>query len=146
MYACDSGHRTSLYISFMSVSVEGVSALVAEFVGVRVLDLFLAAVGTLVDLVHTRQIDELRVPTAGAVVRGEELVESLHHVRDECGGVRCSAPLVEDVAEDADSEVTLVFVICHECVSLWMRKKTAPSRLGDKKSNTFIIVCVRILS
>ena len=94
--------------------IEGVSALVAEFVGVRVLDLFLAAVGAFVDLVHTGQIDHLCVPTAGAVVLGEELVEGLHDRVH--GGEQGVVGLVSDAAEDADSEVALVVCVVHVCV------------------------------
>ena len=100
--------------SFMSVSVEGVSALVAEFVGVAVLDVFLAAVGALVYLVHAGEIDELRVSTIGAVVSGEELVESLDGLVN-AGEVVHVLELTKPVnlAEDADREVTLVFFIRH---------------------------------
>ena len=94
------------------MSVEGVSALVAEFVGVAVLDVFLAAVGAFVDLVHTRQIDELCVSAIGAVVRGEELVEDLHRLADADDGVGLSVNL----AEDTDGEVALVVCVVHICV------------------------------
>ena len=96
------------------MSIEGVSALVAEFVGVAVLDVFLAAVRAFVDLVHTGQIDHLCVSTIGAVVRGEELVESLHHCCEEVvgNGVVVSNHRV-NLAEDADSEVALVVCVIH---------------------------------
>ena len=94
----------------MSVSVEGVSALVAEFVGVAVLDVFLAAVGAFIDLVHTRQIDHLCVSTGGAVVLWECLVENFHD-----GGDFVERPRLRgNLAEDSDSEVALeVFVDVH---------------------------------
>lgn len=93
----------------MSVSVEGVSALVAEFVGVRVLDVFLAAVGAFVDLVYTGEIDHLCVPTVNAVVLWEELVESFHSQGDALDGVCLSVNL----AEEADREVTLEVFVVH---------------------------------
>jgi len=96
----------------MSVSVEGVSALVAEFVDIAVLDVFLAAVGAFVDLVHTRQIDEVCVSTIDAVVLWECLVESFHDEAD-AGDEVC---LSVNLAEEADREVTLeVFVAVHVC-------------------------------
>jgi len=98
----------------MSVSVEGVSALVAEFVGVAVLDFFLAAVGAFVDLVHTRQIDELCVSTRGTVVCGEELVEGLNGLVN-AGEVVHVLELTKPVnlAEYADGEVSLVVCVIH---------------------------------
>ena len=93
----------------MSVSVEGVSALVAEFVDVRVFDVFLVAVGALVYLVHAGKIDHLCVSTIGAVVRGEELVEALDGVVH--SGVEVG--LFVNPAEDADSEVTLEVFVVH---------------------------------
>ena len=78
------------------------------------MNLFLAAVGALVDLVHTRQIDELCVPTIGAVVSGEELVESIHHGGDAEG----SDEGLSNLAEDADCEVTLVVCVAHVLVCL----------------------------
>ena len=94
-------------VSCLCVLVEGVSALVAEFVGVAVLDVFLAAVGALVDLVHTRQIDELCVSTIGAVVLGEELVEHLHDHVNPVGYVLGHVTPLE-FAVDSDGEVALV--------------------------------------
>ena len=92
------------------MSVEGVSALVAEFVDVRVFDVFLAAVGAFVDLVHTGKIDEVCVSTIDAVVLGEALVEGLHHRFDTVDEV-C---LFVNLAKDADRKVTLeVFVAVH---------------------------------
>jgi len=111
MYACDSGHRTSLYVSFMSVSVEGVSAFVAEFVDIAVLDVFLAAVRAFVYLVHAGKIDHLCVSTIGAVVRGEELIEGLHYHIDRFVEVRVC--LVSEAAEDADRKVTLEIFVVH---------------------------------
>ena len=93
------------------MSIEGVSALVAEFVGVAVLDVLLAAVGAFVDLVHTGQIDHMCVSTGGAVVRGEELVKGLHDRVH--GSVQGVVGLVSEAAEDADSEVTLVVCVVH---------------------------------
>ena len=94
----------------MSVSVEGVSAFVAEFVDVRVFDVFLAAVGAFIDLVHASKIEQLCVSTINAVVRGECLVEGFHDDTD-AGDEVC---LSVNLAEDADREVTLeVFVAVH---------------------------------
>ena len=94
--------------SHVCVLVEGVSALVAEFVGVAVLDVFLVAVGAFVDLVHARKIDELRVPTIGAVVRGEELVKSLDYFVNHEGKRHRVC-----YTEDAVSEVALVVCVIH---------------------------------
>ena len=102
-------YRSSLSCVFVFVcvddsdSVEGASALRAEGVNVSVLRLCSARA---IDLVHRHKVRKLRGSTIDAVVRGQELVESLHHVRDECGGV-FAADADEDVAEDADSKVTL---------------------------------------
>ena len=89
--------------------VEGVSAFVAELVSIGVLDFFLAAVGAFVYLIHRDDVHQLSVSTIGAVVCGEELVESLDGLVN-AGEVGHELELTKTVnlAEDADSKVTLV--------------------------------------
>ena len=99
-----------------SDSVEGVSALVAEFVSIGVLHFLLAAVRTLVHFIHRGKVYQCGVSPIGAVVRGEEFVEGLNNRVN--GSVQGVVSLVSEAAEDADRKVTLVEFVVHVCECL----------------------------